>query len=354
MVDLAGNLQSTEAEMIARMLIVVVALLFSLYAPPAAPAEAAPRPLRHYVFFGADRERISDPAFIETKAFEGAQLRYSWKQLEPAKDEYDFSTIEHDLTFLQSKGKRLFVQLQDVSFSEAIVPVPRYLLTDPAFHGGADRQFEIPNDDESKAIPAGWIARRWDPAVRERFAKLLAALGEEFDGRIEGINLAETALDLGESGKLYPKGFTPEGYRDATIETMRALKRAFPKSVAMVYANFMVGGPQGAEEGSYLRDLYHEAKHLKLAMGGPDVKPWRQWQMKNSYPLLREISPDVPTGIAVQDGNYSLANPKTGKPVTLAELLDFADGYLHVTYVFWCTEEPYYSRDVVPRFRSEK
>ena len=36
------------------------------------------------------------------------------------------------------------------------------------------------------------MARRWDPAVQERLHKLFAALGKEFDGRIAGINLAET------------------------------------------------------------------------------------------------------------------------------------------------------------------
>jgi hypothetical protein len=120
----------------------------------------------------------------------------------------------------------------------------------------------------------------------------------------------------------------------------------------MVYANFMVAGPQGAEKGSYLRDLFREAKELKLAMGGPDVKPWRKWQMENSYPLIRELSQaGVPTGIAVQDGNYELKNPKTNKVVTVHELLGFAQDYLQVTYLFWCTEEPYFTRDVLPLVR---
>src|SRR6266566_8099032 len=68
---------------------------------------------RHYVFFNRDRERISDPAFLGTKAFEGAQLKYTWRELERAKDSYDFSAIQHDLAFLSSKGKKLFIQLQD-------------------------------------------------------------------------------------------------------------------------------------------------------------------------------------------------------------------------------------------------
>ena len=66
--------------------------------------------VRHYVFFNGDRERISDAAFLGTKSLEGAQLKYTWRELERGKDGYDFSAIAHDLTFLASKGKKLFIQ----------------------------------------------------------------------------------------------------------------------------------------------------------------------------------------------------------------------------------------------------
>jgi hypothetical protein len=79
----------------------------------------------------------------------------------------------------------------------------------------------------------GWMARRCDPAVRERFHKLLFALGKEFDGRIEGINFAETAGSFGFTGRLFPKGFSFEIYRDGIITNMQDLKRAFPKSVVL-------------------------------------------------------------------------------------------------------------------------
>src|SRR6266566_4812218 len=68
---------------------------------------------RHYVFFNRDRERISDAAFLGTKTFEGAQLKYTWRELERGRDDYDFSAIQRDLAFLNSKGKKLFIQLQD-------------------------------------------------------------------------------------------------------------------------------------------------------------------------------------------------------------------------------------------------
>ena len=303
------------------------------------------KPVHHYVFFGMDREKLKDAtAFLETKAFDGAQITYSWRQLEPGKDEYDFSLIREDLTFLSSKGKKLFVQLQDVSFSEKWIHVPRYLLKDPQYGGGADKQYtyKYVAHRETDVKVLGWMARRWDENVRDRFKKLLVALGKEFDGKIEGVNLAETAFDIGDTGALFPKGFTFENYRDGIIANMKALREAFPKSVALVYANFMPGGSE------YLRAVYEAARELRLAVGGPDLLPYKPWQMTHSYPLIRDSASRVRVGVAVQDGNYQHVNPKTGKQVSIAEIIDFGKAYLGVDYIFWCTEEPYYSQHLIP------
>jgi hypothetical protein len=307
----------------------------------------------HYVFFNRERERISDALFIETKALEGAQLKYTWRELEPEKGAYDFSAVQHDLRFLKEKGKRLFVQLQDSSFDPAIINVPRYLLKDPRYHGGADKQYNI-EGEEQHAVPGGWVARRWDPAVQERFHELLFALGKEFDGKIEGINLPETAVDFGESGRLFPKGFTPEVYRDAVITNMTVLKRAFPNSVAMQYANFMPGEWLPDNDRSYLRSVYRRARELNVGVGGPDLLPYKPAQMNHCYPLIRGCAGSVPTGIAVQWGNYESRNPKTGKQVTIAELLEFGGNYLRVNYIFWCAQEPYYSKRLIPLLRGKR
>lgn len=307
------------------------------------------KPVHHYVFFGQDREKIRETAsLLETKALEGAQVAYSWRQLEPNKDEYDFSAIREDLAFLSAKGKKLFIQLQDVTFEAARINVPRYLLSESQYNGGADKQYSITNDDEEHAVVEGWMMRRWDPAVQERFHKLLFTLGKEFDGRIEGINLAESAIGVGESGRLFPKGFSFEVYRDAIITNMRALKRAFPRSVAMQYANFMPGEWRPTNDKGYLRAVYQAATESKVGVGGPDLLPYRPGQLKSSYPLIREAAGIVCAGIAVQDGNYEDVNPKTGKRITIAELIEFATDYLKVDYIFWCTQEPYYSDQLIP------
>jgi len=308
----------------------------------------------HYVFLNRDRERISDSAFLQTKALEGAQIKFTWRELEPEKGAYDFSAVRHDLDFLTANGKRLFIQLQDASFDAAVVNVPRYLTREEQYHGGADKQYSIERADEQHAVPAGWVARRWDPAVRARFHGLLFALGKEFDGKIEGINLPETAVDFGQSGRLFPKGFTPEVYRDAVLTNMTVLKRAFPISVTMQYANFMPGEWLPGNDRSYLRSVYQRARELKVGIGGPDLLPYRPAQMNHCYPLIRDCCGSVPTGIAVQQGNYASQNPKTGKQVLIPELIGFGMDYLKVTYIFWCTQEPYYSERLLPLLQRQR
>jgi hypothetical protein len=307
------------------------------------------KPVHHYVFFGQDREKLKQASsFLATKALEGAQIAYSWRQLEPEKDAYDFSPIREDLAFLASKGKKLFIQFQDVTFSASRINVPLYLLREPQYNGWADKEYDDKADDQEHPEVDGWAARRWDPAVQERLHKLLFALGKEFDGRIEGINFAETSVGFGESGRLFPKGFSFEIYRDAIITNMNALRRAFPKSVVIQYANFMPGEWRPTNDRGYLRAVYQAAKESKVGVGGPDLLPYRPGQLKSSYPLIREAAGVAPNGIAVQDGNYESVNPKTGKRATIDELVEFATEYLKVDYIFWCTQEPYYSKDLIP------
>src|SRR5687768_5810411 len=322
-------------------LILPVALVLSVSVP------VMGKPLHHYVFFGMDREKLKEAkSFLEVPAFEGAQVTYSWRQLEPEKDKYDFSLIREDLEFLNTRVKKLWIQFQDVTFNPNRINVPKYLLEDPRYGGGADEQYRIRGDVESDAAHEGWMARRYDPAVQERLQKLFLALGKAFDGRIQGINLAETSAGYGRTGKFFPRGYTKEIYREAIITNMRNLKSAFPKSITMVYANFMPGGRP------YLEAIYKAALELRVAVGGPDLLPFRPFQRANSYPLIRESSGKVLSGIAVQDGNYADVSRETGKRASIAELLKFATEYLKVDYIFWCTEEPYYSDDLVPFLRS--
>ncbi len=95
----------------------------------------AQKNIGNYVFFNIDRHRIQEKSFLETKKLVGAQLKYTWKELEPEKDQYDFSEIEKDLDFLINHNKKLFIQLQDVTFDTIRVFVPRIFLPKPSMVG---------------------------------------------------------------------------------------------------------------------------------------------------------------------------------------------------------------------------
>lgn len=295
-----------------------------------------------FVFFGADREQIKNPLFLNTPGFAGAQLSYSWKELEPERDRYDIAIISRDLAFLRANGKKLFIQIQDVTFGTMPADVPDYLRMDPQYKGGANQQYTGGNDADENVTPDGWVARRWDPAVAERFAKLLLALGKEFDGRVAGINLAATSAGFGDTGKLYPAGFTPASYRDAIKKRMKTARDAFPASAVLIYANFMPGEWLPDDDKGYLRSIYEYAGEIGVGVGGPDLQPFKKGQLHHSYPLIRNRKKGILAGVAVQEGNYAEQNPSTQQPISVPELYAFAKDALHLDYIFWCTEEPFF------------
>lgn len=303
--------------------------------------------IENYVFFNLDRYRIHEESFLSCKNCIGAQLKYTWRELEPEKGRYCFEKIKQDLDFLTQQDKKLFIQLQDVTFDTSRVNVPQYLLKKPVYNGGVAIQYITTNKD-SIIRQDGFVARRWDPAVESRFHKLLAELGDAFDGKIAGINLPETAVGFGETGKLYPEGFTPQMYRDAILARMKALKKAFPTSVVIQYANFMPGEWLPRDDNGYQASLYKAAAENNIGMGGPDLKIYNKYQMNHSYKFLKKYAMILPTGVAVQWGNYEEINPKTGKQVTIEEIYSFARNEIRLNYVFWSTQEPFYSNRVIP------
>ncbi len=82
-----------------------------------------------------------------------------------------YSLISEDLNYLQSQGKKLFIQLQDATFRNQNRGVPEDLQTQE-YDGRV-----IPQRDDSGS-PEGWTAKRWNRKVQQKFASLLNALGK--------------------------------------------------------------------------------------------------------------------------------------------------------------------------------
>ena len=111
----------------------------------------------------------------------------------------------------------------------------------------------------------------------------------------------------------------------------------------------MPGEWQPTDDKGYLRAVYKAARELGVGVGGPDLLPYKPGQIEQtSYHLIRDSAGIVPIGVAVQDGNYEAHDPQTGKRVTISEIIKFATDYLSVAYIFWCTQEPYYSEQLIP------
>ena len=309
--------------------------------------------ISHFVYFARDRGRMRSHPFLDHSRFVGAQIMYRWRDLEPREGKYDFSKIRSDLKYLRARDKKLFIQLQDGTFSAKHKPVPDYILSDD-YAGGI-----VPYRANDRTI--GWISRRWDPRVQERFAALLTALGEEFDGEIEGINLQESAIDVAEG--LDPT-FTPAKYADAIKANMSALKQAFPSSTTMQYANFMPGEWLPWEDEGYLSGIYAHGEAIGVGLGAPDLMVNRRAQLNHPIAMMHEGTYSVPLGIAVQDGNYvgrtgadehfkdrAQAGSETRSVVPM--LHAFAEDFLDVDYMFWVAQAPYFETQVMPCFSED-
>lgn len=306
--------------------------------------------IKHFVYFAKDREAIRNRPLLTTPMLRGAQVMYSWKELERQKDKYDFSKIKEDYEYLKQHHKKLFIQLQDATFSPDFKAVPDYLLTEE-YNGGVTGQVN------EQGVVEGWAAKRWNSKVRERFALLLKALGQEFDGKIEGINLQETAIEV--SPKTDPS-FSEKGYVKGLKANMLALKKAFPTSTTMQYANFMPGEWLPSEDKGYLKGVYNYGQEIGVGLGGPDLMVTRKGQLNNALAMMHEGKFTVPLGVAIQDGNYVGKtgadldyNDRQGAAVSPHEnivpmLHGFAKDFLKVNYMFWVNQEPYFMEDLLP------
>ncbi|MGR3810323.1 hypothetical protein [Jiulongibacter sp. NS-SX5] len=307
--------------------------------------------IKNFIYFSKDRASIKEHPFLRHSAFKGAQIMYSWRDLETDKGDYDFSEIKEDLAYLNGFGKKLFIQLQDATFFNQYSAVPPYLLTEE-YNGGQTGQIEEGEQN-------GWVAKRWNAAVQERFAILLLELGKAFDGKIEGINLQETAIGVDHSSD---PSFSEISYLEAIKSNMKALKAAFPISTTMIYANFMPGEWLPWEDKNYLKSIYAYGEAIGVGLGGPDLMITRKAQLNHALALMHEGNYTVPLGIAVQDGNYI---GKTGADKDYQEEKDmgkkgrinqvpvlhaFAKDFLKVDYIFWVYQPPYFVEDVLPCF----
>jgi hypothetical protein len=301
----------------------------------ALPVAAAASQARNFLYLGQG-ELDSHTSVLQRPDIAGVQIVYTWRQLEPQKGRYDFSLIEHDLARVTALHKALFIQIQDRFFSKEARRVPDYLLNDPEYGGGLTAQIDNPGEGVPQA--QGWVAQQWNPHVRQRYQLLLQALAKAFDGRVEGINLPETAIDV--DPKHDRSGFTCDGYFAAELENMLVARKAFRRSAVVQYVNFWPC--EWDNDHRYMERLFDAALAHGVGLGGPDIVPYRKGQMHNSYPFFHRYRGRLAlVAMAVQEPTLTYREPHTGKRFTRAQFEDFGRNYLGAQIIFWSAASPW-------------
>ncbi len=301
--------------------------------------EAMAAPPVHYLYTSSsDLEKLN--SILNREDIEGVQIVYSWKQLEKSKGIYDFSEIESDLAKLQKKNKKLFIQIQDRFFEPNHKYIPLYLLEEPEYKGGLIAQTDNPG--EGKAPAQGWVAMQWNVSLQKRYQNLIQELAKKFDGRVAGINLPETSIDINKKNA-EKKGFSCDKYFSSTVKNMIFAKKSFKKSFVVQYVNFWPC--EWNNNHKYMSRLFEIAQKEGIGLGGPDIVPYKKAQMANSYPFFNKYKGKLSlVAMAVQEPTLTYINPNTKKPFTKEEFIKFAEEYLGTNIIFWATESPWLSK----------
>ena len=314
----------------------ITAALIAIATPGVGQAAGLPR---NYVFAGGSSVR-EVAHLLDRPEIEGVQIVYDWRELEPEEGRYEFARIEQDLEQAARRGKRLWIQLQDRFFRPQDRLLPDYVLDEPQYGGGLARQLDSPG--EGKVVASGWTAMQWNVAVRARFQALISALAERFDGRVEGLNLPETAFQLPEQAEEH---FDCDGYFEAELENALFARRAFAQSLVVQYVNFFPC--EWNNDHRYMERFFAAAVVNGIGLGGPDIVPYRQGQMRNSYPFFNQLHDELPiVAMAVQGATLTYTNSATGQQFTREEFVDFATDYLGVDIIFWAQEAPWFENGV--------
>lgn len=276
----------------------------------------------------------------------GLLLRYSWRQLEPRKGQYDFATIDRDVALARSYGKRVFIMIETKAFKSGLRAAPSYMYT-REYGGGAYKIRISAKPTLGTSHRYGENIALYNDQVRDRLIALTSAMGQRFNlnNAVEGVTFNETAM--GQAVNPLSKAQSDDFFRNlAQVNT--ATRRAFPNTVVMQFINF---------PSSYMPGLVRNMINSSVALGGPDTFLNDHSLNRNTYPLYDQAQGKVPIGPSVQPENYvSRSQNGPHSPPKVTELHAFAQNQLHANYLFWSRTltgplKPY--NNVLRMFKSE-
>lgn len=270
-------------------------------------------------------------------ALRGVAVRFTWKELEPAKGVYNFSSIDKHLAEVAARNKRLMILLETKSF-KPIVMVPDYLKT-ATYEGGV-----FPHGTRGSVIQ-GYNIKLWNTQVRDRLAALIDALGEHLNSHpyFEGLGLQETAMGQ----PLKPLTTTQtNSYYNNLLSLNQRMRDSFPNTMTFQLTNY----PRGI-----LKSFVGGLKEMGAALGAVDIfiqEPGllfspTKYSSGGLYTYFPQLAGVIPQLAQVELSNYdNTKHDGTGYRPTVTELFNFGRDKLKVNYILW-TRSPDYNDDLL-------
>jgi len=286
----------------------------------------------------------------------GVQKRYYWRTLEPALDQYDFSSIRADLEYAREHNLQLIPFIIDKTFRvNQPTPLPDYVIND---YNGEFHYIDSANNIDIR------MAKRWKLNVEGRYLALIRALGAAFDAdpNIEGINLQETAAEGVEVD--LTSEYDPIAYHANLIERINVAGQAFPTT----RVHLMINGFPRATAGDpyrtvvFVRTMATAIMRVDGVYSGPDILPFST--DLNSpfgvYPVYADLANLMITGCSAQLDSFNHKYPKdypntaglyitdpfkdgasmAGEWLPMQRIFDFGVDTLKLEYFIWREVDP--------------
>ncbi|MEZ5488322.1 MAG: hypothetical protein R3E75_11960 [Steroidobacteraceae bacterium] len=192
----------------------------------------------------------------------GALIAVPWGMIEKREGVYDWSSLDEEIEYLASMGKKVMIEVHFRKFGGNIPSLPQ----------GNDRLY-LPD----YIIQKGWVGSNTDDVggysarldiagCMDRFVALFKALADRYDANpaLEHVIASETSLALSDSGFRYDSLMAQQK------RLLTALKGMFHSTHFSIMNNFMNGGGTPEIE---TREFTYQMVQLGVGVSVPDILP---------------------------------------------------------------------------------
>lgn len=269
------------------------------------------------------RQRI-DKLLAEPEV-KGITYFFTWKELEPRKDEYDLSGIKEILDIVAAKDRHLILKIIDRSFWTGGCDAANSYM--PQYIRDAGWVYLMESGIDPNA-PGKCMPKMWVDEYMDRKIKLLNEIGKEFDSHPN----FEAMIMLDESALGKPKDGSPmdfNGYVDNIIRLIKETAPFYQNTLSSISLNSL------RSDENLQKVIEQGIIRYKTALSWPDaqldnikkdlVSYPQQWaaENKNFVPL----SPDA-------DNTFLKYDPDAGTSDVQA-VIDYYVGRLGANHISW-------------------